>query len=341
MSDKIIEISGLTKTFKVPQKASAGLLSAAKSLFSRTYKHIEALKEIDLNIRKGDIRGLIGPNGAGKSTAIKVLTGILHPTKGHVRVLGHVPWLERERYVKKIGALFGQKTQLYWDVPAFDTFELHKVMYKIDDRTYRQTMDQFNDILKLDDIINRPVRQLSLGERMKCELVCAMLHRPELIFLDEPTIGLDILAKEAIRAFIKQINHELGTTFIITTHDMSDIEDLCRHVTVINHGTIVFDDKIEQLKGFFSDKKRVDIRFSRMVAMSDLEGFRVHSFNGLTASLELDLTKKDLQSQLADIFRMFPVHDINVNNIPIEQVIREIYGGAASAPVLHAAVTSR
>ena len=326
MSNGIIEVSGLSKIFKVPQKEKEGLLSSVKSLFDRKFKHVQAVKGINLHVKKGEIRGLIGPNGAGKSTTIKVLTGILHPTEGSVNVMGYVPWLEREIYVKKIGALFGQKTQLWWDVPAFDTFALHKVMYKIDDSAYRKTIDEFKEILGMDDIINRPVRQLSLGERMKCELVCAMLHEPELIFLDEPTIGLDILAKEAIRTFIKKINKEKGTTFIVTTHDMSDIEDLCNRVTVVNHGTVVFDDAIEQMKSFFSERKIIDIRLSRPIEERTLAQYQVNSFNGITASLELDLTKSNLQSEIAEIFRLFPVHDINVNNIPIEQVIKEIYG---------------
>ncbi|XEC93609.1 ATP-binding cassette domain-containing protein [Paenibacillus tarimensis] len=329
MNDAIIEVTGLSKMFKVPQKEKEGLLSAAKSLFSRKFKHVHAIKGIDLHIRKGEICGLIGPNGAGKSTTIKVLSGILHPTEGSVKVMGHVPWLERETYVRKIGALFGQKTQLWWDVPAFDTFALHKVMYNIDDVTYRATIREFDEILGLDDVMNRPVRQLSLGERMKCELVCAMLHAPELIFLDEPTIGLDILAKEAIRSFIKRINKERGTTFIVTTHDMSDIEDLCERVTVINHGTIVYDAAIEQMKRFFSERKIIDIRLSKPIEERSLSDYEVTTFNGITASLELDLTKNDLQTQISEIFSRFPVQDINVNNIPIEQVIKEIYGKQA------------
>jgi ABC-2 type transport system ATP-binding protein len=326
VSELIIEVKGLTKIFKVPQKEREGLMSSFKSLFHRTNKEVQAINGINLQIRKGEIRGLIGPNGAGKSTTIKVLSGILHPTGGSVNVMGYVPWLERETYVRKIGALFGQKTQLWWDVPAFDTFALHKVMYKIDDDTYRRTIREFNELLGLDDIMNRPVRQLSLGERMRCELVCAMLHGPDLIFLDEPTIGLDILAKEAIRTFIKRINKERGTTFIVTTHDMSDIEDLCERVTVINHGAIVFDAEKDRMSRFYSDRKIVDIRFSGPIDARSLEPYHVTSYNGITASLELVLTKQDLQTQISDIFRRYPVHDINVNNIPIEQVIKEIYG---------------
>lgn len=325
MNDAIIEVNGLKKHFKVPQKEKEGLVSSVKSLFNRKYKDVHAINGIDLQILRGEIRGLIGPNGAGKSSTIKVLSGILHPTEGNVKVLGHVPWLERESYARRIGVLFGQKSQLMWDIPAFDTFALHKVMYKLDDATYRNTIDEFNEILGLEDIMNRPVRQLSLGERMKCELVCAMLHGPELIFLDEPTIGLDIMAKEAIRVFIKKMNKERGTTFILTTHDMSDIEDLCEWVTVINHGTIVFDAKIEQMQRYFSERKMIDIRFSEQIKEQSLSTYHLHSFNGLTATLELDLTKSDLQTQIADIFRHYPVHDINVNNIPIEQVIKEIY----------------
>lgn len=329
MADNIIEVSGLKKEFRVPQKEKEGLIASIKSLFRRKYKDVQAVKGIDFHVRRGEIRGLIGPNGAGKSTTIKVLSGILHPTEGYVNVMGHTPWLERETYVRKIGALFGQKSQLWWDIPAFDTFALHKVMYKIDDAVYRKTIDEFVELLGLEDIINRPVRQLSLGERMKCELVCAMLHGPDLIFLDEPTIGLDVMAKEAIRNFIKRINKERGTTFILTTHDMSDIEDLCERVTVINHGTIVFDADMDQMKRYFSERKLIDIRFSEPVEEQSLAPYQLQSFNGLTATLELNLATRDLQSQIAEIFQKYPINDINVNNIPIEQVIKDIYSRQA------------
>lgn len=329
MADNIIEVSGLKKEFRVPQKEKEGLIASIKSLFKRKYKDVQAVKGIDFHVRRGEIRGLIGPNGAGKSTTIKVLSGILHPTEGYVNVMGHTPWLERETYVRKIGALFGQKSQLWWDIPAFDTFALHKVMYKIDDAVYRKTIDEFVELLGLEDIINRPVRQLSLGERMKCELVCAMLHGPDLIFLDEPTIGLDVMAKEAIRNFIKKINKERGTTFILTTHDMSDIEDLCERVTVINHGTIVFDADMDQMKRYFSERKLIDIRFSEPVEEQSLAPYQLQSFNGLTATLELNLATRDLQSQIAEIFQKYPINDINVNNIPIEQVIKDIYSRQA------------
>ncbi len=325
MSEYIIDVEGLKKDFKVHKRDKSGLLSSLKSLFSRDYKLVNAVDNLDLKIRQGEIRGLIGPNGAGKSTTIKILSGILYPTEGNVNVMGYTPWTQREEYVKKIGVVFGQKSQLVWDLPAIDTFALNKQMYSIPDKTFNNNIKYFKELLNIEDVITKPVRQLSLGERMKCEFVCALLHEPPLVYLDEPTIGLDIISKEAIRSFIKMVNKEKGTTFIVTTHDLSDIEDLCENVSIINNGTIVFNNSIEKLKTYFSDKKIIEVKFSRQIEQPFLEGFKVTSSGPYFANIEIETVNTNLQDEIFKIFKQLPVQDININNINIEEVIKHIY----------------
>lgn len=325
MSQYIIEIEALKKVFKVHKRDKAGLLSSLKSLFSRDYSLVTAVDGLNLKIGQGEIRGLIGPNGAGKSTTIKILSGILYPSEGKVNVMGYTPWTQREEYVKKIGVVFGQKSQLWWDLPAIDTFALNKQMYDIPDKTFDENLSYFKELLKIGDVISKPVRQLSLGERMKCEFVCAMLHQPPLVYLDEPTIGLDIISKEAIRSFIKNVNKDRGTTFIVTTHDLSDIEDLCENVSIINSGTIVFNDCIDKLKTYFSDKKIIEVKFNRQVDQALLEDFKVTSSGPFNASIEIETINTSLQEEISRIFKILPVQDINVNNINIEEVIKYIY----------------
>ncbi len=325
MSEFIIDVKGLKKDFKVHKRDKSGFLSSFLSLFSRDYKLVTAVNNLDLKIRQGEIRGLIGPNGAGKSTTIKILSGILYPTEGSVNVMGYTPWTQREEYVKKIGVVFGQKSQLVWDLPAIDTFALNKQMYSIPDKTFDNNIQYFKELLNIEDVITKPVRQLSLGERMKCEFVCALLHEPPLVYLDEPTIGLDIISKEAIRSFIKMVNKEKGTTFIVTTHDLSDIEDLCENVSIINNGTIVFNNSIEKLKTYFSDKKIIEVKFSRQINESLLEGFKVTSSGPFFVNIEIETINNSLQEEISKIFKELPVQDINVNNINIEEVIKHIY----------------
>ncbi len=321
----IIEVKNLKKVFKVSNREKDGFGAAVKSLFKREYKLISAVDNVNLSVEKGEIRGLIGPNGAGKSTTIKMLCGVLYPTSGEVNVMGFTPWLSREKYVKNIGVVFGQKTQLWWDLPPIDSFSLNKKMYNIPDDVYNQNISKFKEILKISDVITRPTRQLSLGERMKCELVCAMLHEPELIFLDEPTIGLDIVAKDVIREFIKTVNMEKKTTFILTTHDLADIENLCENVTIINKGTVVYDDSLMRLKRYFSNKKIVEVSFKQKVDDIIFEGFKVIERTPVSASIEVELDNSDIQTELQNIIKKMPIDDINVNDIPIDEVIKQIY----------------
>lgn len=321
----IIEVEGLKKVYKVNQRGKSGMGAAIKSLFKREYKVVEAVGNISFNIIPGEIHGFIGPNGAGKSTTIKILSGVLYPSAGKVNVMGYIPWQDREKLVKKIGVVFGQKSQLWWDLPAIDAFYLNKMIYDISDKTFNENLDYFVSSLKIEDVVKKPVRQLSLGERMKCEFVCALLHEPPLVILDEPTIGLDIYSKEAIRTFIKKINKDKGTTFIVTTHDLGDIEDLCENITVINNGTISFDDSLENLKTYFAKKKIVDLKFSKVVKQEDIKEYSIKSFNEISASVEINLETSNLKDEIYKIWGSLPVIDININNISIEEVIKSIY----------------
>jgi ABC-2 type transport system ATP-binding protein len=324
MSEYIIDVKGLRKSFKV-SKRDEGFGAAFKSLWNRKYETVNGVDGIDLQIRKGEIRGLIGPNGAGKSTTIKILSGILHPEEGEVNVMGFVPWQERQKFVKHLGVVFGQKSQLWWDLPAIDTLSLNREMYKIPARRYKELIDYFKELLNIQDVLYKPVRQLSLGERMKCEFVCAMLHEPPLVFLDEPTIGLDIISKESIRKFIKQVNEDLQTSFILTTHDLSDLENLCEKVTIINKGRVVYNDSMGNLGKYFSQKKIIDVQFHEKQSKALLEGYTLLSSDELSATIEIDLTEQDLRQFVYELLGRLPVQDINIRNIPIEDVIKEIY----------------
>lgn len=325
MDEDLIIINNITKIFKVAEKSKDGLISSIKSLFIRRYKYIKAVDNISLNIKKGEIRGLIGPNGAGKSTLIKMISGILYPTSGSIRVMGLTPWIHRRKYLQKIGVLLGQKTQLFWDLPPIDTFALNKKIYKIPDKRFTENLNFFKEILQLDEVIKKPVRNLSLGERMKCEFVCALLHDPELVYLDEPTIGLDIIAKDSIRKFIKAINDERKVTFILTTHDLSDIEKLCRNITIINNGLIVFNNTLDELKKYFSNKKVIRIKFTRQIDIKELDKYQVLEFSRYSAAIEIDLSKRNQQSEINEIFKKLPAKDITIENINIEDVIKKIY----------------
>lgn len=323
--ENCIVVQNLCRQFKVPVRQDAGLVSSFKSLFHREHKIVEAVKDVSFTVKRGEIRGLIGPNGAGKSTTIKMLSGILYPSSGDINVLGYTPWRSREHYVHQIGVVLGQKSQLIWDLPALDTFALNKQIYKIPDSIYQENLNYFCTTLGIEDVIKRPVRQLSLGERMKCELASSLLHNPELIFLDEPTIGIDILAKDAIINFIKTINATRKVTFILTTHDIADIETLCEKVTIINHGTVVFDDYLLELKKYFENKRIIDLIFNQLVEPSCLKGFDVKKCSDYSAQLELHLEHTDLQTSLQTLFNTLPIKDLTINHIKVEEVIKALY----------------
>jgi len=321
----IIRIRDLKKIYTTYERGST-FLETVKSLFVRKSIEIEALKGITLNVAQGEILGFLGPNGAGKSTTLKILTGVLFPTSGEADVTGYTPWRQRKSYVSHIGAVFGQKSQLIWDIPPLDSFEMNKAIYGVSDKDFKSRLDSMTEMLGLQNIIRKPTRQLSLGERMKCEFIMAMLHDPKIVFLDEPTIGLDVVAKEKIRDFIREQNKK-GVTFILTTHDMGDIEKLAKRVVVINFGEIVFDNDVDALRKFSGAKKRV-----HLTAKKELPGFDstpgvqlISRTSPTVAELELDMASIELNRFIQDINEKYIISDMTMSDPPIESVIRDLY----------------
>ena len=321
----IIEVKNLKKVFKT-HKREAGIGSAIASLFRRKYVYKEALKGISFSIEKGEIVGFIGPNGAGKSTAIKILSGVLYPTSGIVKVMDYVPWEEREEYVRDIGVVFGQKHQLWWDLPAVDTFYLHKVIYNIPDRDFKERLDKIVTLLDMHEIIKVPVRDLSLGERMKCQIVAALLHNPKIVFLDEPTIGLDVVAKDKLRHFIKEVNEKEKTTFLVTTHDMGDIEKLCRRIIIINRGAVVYDGPLEKIRGLYLNKKIFDVKLDEESSKQlKLRGCEVVERKQYSMKIEADTSKIAVRDIINKLLSEFEIADLIISDPPIEEIIQAIY----------------
>ncbi len=257
----MITLKSVCKTFKVA-KRKGGLLNAARALFSRDYEYIRALDEVSFNINEGEMVGYIGPNGAGKSSTIKIMSGILHPDGGECTINGRTPWKDRIRHVAEIGVVFGQRSQLWWDVPVSDSFELLRDIYKIDAATFKQNYNELIEQLNISSIVNIPTRQLSLGQRMRCEIAASLLHSPAILFLDEPTIGLDAVSKLALRDFLKSLNKFKKTTIILTTHDMQDIEALTPRIILIGKGRVLLDDNIETIKRKYDNVKQLTVEYS-------------------------------------------------------------------------------
>lgn len=253
----MIKVKNITKTFKVHRR-DAGMVQATKSLFKRNYDIVKALDNINFSIREGEMVGYIGPNGAGKSTTIKILSGILVPNSGDCVINGKIPWKNRKSYVKDIGVVFGQRSQLWWDVPVIDSFQLIRDIYKIEDKIYRDNLNNLSSLLGIEKIIKTPTRQLSLGQRMRCEIVASVLHNPKILFLDEPTIGLDAVSKLAVRDFIKTINKEKNTTVILTTHDCQDIDALAKRIILIGKSKILLDGSFNSLKERYKQTNNLD-----------------------------------------------------------------------------------
>jgi len=320
----IIKVEDLKKTYKSYERGNT-LGEAVKSLFIRKTKLVEAVKGISFSIDKGELVGFLGPNGAGKSTTLKVLTGILFPTSGKVDILGYTPWKDRKKYVAHIGAVFGQKSQLLWDIPPLDAFNLNKAIYSIPDSEFNKRLNFMVELLEVQNIVKKPTRLLSLGERMKCEFIMAMLHNPEIVFLDEPTIGLDVIAKEKIREFILEMNKQ-GVTFILTTHDLGDIEQLAKRVIVINHGEMIFDDTIEALKSHLGSKKLVSISTQRPLPALEMLGVMVkNKLSEFNAELELDASITELNRFIDYINSSSTIKDMTLQELPIEEVIKKLY----------------
>jgi ABC-2 type transport system ATP-binding protein len=318
-----IRVDNLQKMYRIAERR-AGLGGALRGLFSRTYRTVRALNGISFTLEQGELVGYIGPNGAGKSTTVKVLSGILVPDSGTCTILGRVPWKERVEHVRRIGVVFGQRTQLWWDLPVVESFELLRSIYKVPMGDYTRRLNDLVQRLDLADILDVPVRQLSLGQRMRCDLAAALLHGPELLFLDEPTIGLDAVSKLAVRAFIKELNAEHGTTVILTTHDMDDIEALCTRVLVIGDGTILSDGSLAALRDKVSTERDLIVDLAHAASVVDADARVIHR-EGQRVHLRFDPQAVSAPTLIGRITSRYPVRDLFVENPPIEEVIAQLY----------------
>lgn len=320
-----IEVKKLSKTFKSKQKEK-GLKGSIKSMFKPKYKEKKAVDNINFSVEKGEILAFIGPNGAGKSTTIKMLTGILFPTNGEISIMGINPVKERKKLSYKIGTVFGQKEQLWIHLTPYDNFKFFGAIYDIPESVVEKRIKEYTSIFELDSFINTPVRGLSLGQRMICEIVASLIHEPEILFLDEPTIGLDPVVKEKIRVFIKRLNKEKKTTIFLTSHDVGDIEKLCKRVIIINDGHIVLDDSMENLKYHYLNKKIVEAKMNTKINLDEEEGITILKDKDYNLKLEVDLTKKTI-SDAIKILDPDKIIDINISNTPLETIISSIYKG--------------
>ncbi len=320
-----IEVKKLSKTFKSKIK-DKGLKGSIKAIFRPKYQEKKAVNKISFTVEKGEILAFIGPNGAGKSTTIKMLTGILFPTSGEVSVMGINPHKERKKLAYKIGTVFGQKEQLWIHLTPYDNFKFFGAIYDIPESVVERRIDEYRQIFELDEFINTPVRGLSLGQRMICEIVASLIHEPEILFLDEPTIGLDPVVKEKIRVFIKRLNKEKKTTIFLTSHDVGDIEKLCKRVIIVNDGHIVLDDSMENLKYHYLNKKIVEAKMNTKINLTDVEGITILKDKDYNLKLEVDLTKKSI-SDAIKLLDPDKIIDINISNTPLETIISDIYKG--------------
>ena len=321
----VIQISHLQKYYKVHEK-EPGLKGSIKSLFARKYREVKAVDDISFEIGEGELVGFIGPNGAGKTTTLKVLSGLLYPTGGEVAVLGYTPWDRKPEFQKQFSLVMGQKNQLLWDLPPMETFILNKEIYEVPDLQYRKTLDTLVELLDVKDILKIQVRKLSLGQRMKCELIAALLHNPKVLFLDEPTIGLDVVMQKAMRDFIKEYNRKFKSTIILTSHYMDDVKELCERVIIIDHGKLLFDGKLSSVIDRFARNKIISVVFSGEVNQRKLAEFgdvREYDFPKVRINVPRDQAAK----KASQLLNEFPVADIIIEEPPIEAIIREVFTG--------------
>lgn len=318
-----IEVKQISKTFRVAKKKS-GLKASLISFFKRDYKDVKAVDEISFSIEKGEIVGYIGPNGAGKSTTIKILSGILVPDKGECKVQGMIPWKNRREYVKNIGVVFGQRSQLWWDIPAEDTFDLLRDIYDIPEEEFQATKEDLIKRLNLSDIINIPVRQLSLGQRMRCEIAASLLHNPEILFLDEPTIGLDAVSKQVVRDFIKKLNKEKNTTIILTSHDMSDIKALAKRIVLIGKGKVLYDGSLKRLQNQYETQEYVSIKTKDNLNIRN-KGIIKKNKNKEGYDLVIDTRILSISQLLNLISKKITIEDIEIDHEEIDNIIVKLY----------------
>ncbi|HBP44141.1 MAG TPA: ABC transporter [Clostridiales bacterium] len=321
----MIEVKNLTKVFKIAKKEK-GIWGSIKGLFNRKYIIKKALDDVSFTINDGDIVGYLGPNGAGKSTTIKIMCGILTPTSGECVINGMIPWKDRANYVKDIGVVFGQRSQLWWDVPVIDSFYLLKDIYKIPDDVFADQLKILTEKLDLQEIINYPLRQLSLGQKMKCELAGSLLHKPKILFLDEPTIGLDATSKLKVRDFIKNINKEFGITVILTTHDMNDIEALTNKIIIIGKGKLLYNGSFDAIKHKYKNHRIVEVEFEQEYDNVDIPKFKLIKKEGKVFTFKTDDNDFKLADFVVDLSKKYKVVDVQVESIGLEEIISKMFG---------------
>lgn len=319
----VITVKNLSKDFKVKIKEK-GLKGSLKSLIKPKYKIIKAVKNISFEVEKGEMLAFIGPNGAGKSTSIKMMTGILFKDKGNINILGLDPEKDRKKLAYEIGCVFGQKEQLWTHLTPYDNFKFFGAIYDIPNSIVEKKIKELQELFELEEFINTPVRNLSLGQRIRCEIVASLIHEPKILFLDEPTIGLDPVVKEKIRVLIKRMNKEYKTTVVLTSHDISDIEKLCKRVIIVNKGQIVLDDSMENLKYHYLNKKIVEAKMKEQVNLDDEDGITILKDKGYNLKIEVDTTKRSVSDALK-LLNPDNINDINITNVPLEDIISNIY----------------
>ena len=322
-----IEIRGLQKSYRVYQKKE-GLWASLTGLFHREYRSVDAVRSIDLDVEQGEFVAFLGPNGAGKTTTLKLLSGVISPSGGEAHVLGHVPWLRENEYRRRFALVMGQKNQLWWDLPAQESFRLHEKIYRIDPDEFRRSRDELTDMLDVQRLLGRPVRELSLGERMKMELIAALLHSPEVLFLDEPTIGLDVIAQHNIQKFLKHYQEERKITVLLTSHYMKDVAALCKRVIIIAYGEIVYDGSLSGIVDRFSGHKVLSLQFADDRMPSDLARYgEVLEIIEPKARLRVDRSK--IADVLSSVLASYSIEDVSVEDPPLEEVIAEMFALSA------------
>ena len=319
----VIEVNNLNKIFKIKIKHK-GFKEKMKYLFRNEYKKKHAVNNISFNIEEGESVAFIGPNGAGKSTTIKMLTGILFPSGGDIKVLGYNPSSDRKKLTYEIGSVFGQKEQLWVHLTPYDNFKFFGSIYDVKKDELEKRIEELSELFQIKSFINQPVKSLSLGQRMKCEMVASLLHNPKVLFFDEPTIGLDPIAKETLRKLIKKINKELKTTILFTSHDVGDIEEVCKRVIIINDGKIVLDDSMKNLKYHYLNKKLVEVKLKKDLKIEEKEGIKVLKHKNSAYEIEVDMDKSSVD-ELLNLFKADDLLDISISSTPLEEIIKDIY----------------
>ena len=318
-----IEARGLCKQYRVYRKRE-GLMASIKGLFNRQYEPVDAVRSVSFQIRQGEMVAFLGPNGAGKTTTLKLLSGLIYPTSGEASVLGYVPWQRENAYRRRFSLVMGQKNQLWWDLPAQESFRLHKEIYRIETADFDARLDELTSLLEVKKLVGQPVRELSLGERMRMELIAALLHRPDVLLLDEPTIGLDVVSQRKVQEFLKHYQREQGITVILTSHYMKDVEALCKRAMIINEGELKHDGPLEEIVDRFSQHKVIELQFAGSEIPRGLDQFgRVFDVHAPRAKLEVDRTR--IPEILTAILSRYQIEDVSVQERPLEEVIAELF----------------